>query len=162
MDSRVGNAQFTSDVCNRLSSALSEPHRLALTLLRNGLLDFLHNLGPSAVRIYSHLLLLHVTGAISVECKGYALEGFSTVRRDGASLYGTMTLLSLPKNARQSLEPETVECLLNLLAFDDPHTLWALSTRLTLADEGSDIGDTAGIPPLIVVPTHNPHHMLVV
>ena len=43
---RVGNGQFTCDVCNRLSAGLSEPHRLALTLLRRGLLDFLHDPCP--------------------------------------------------------------------------------------------------------------------
>jgi hypothetical protein len=32
MDNRVGNAQFTGDVCNRLSAELGEPYRLALTL----------------------------------------------------------------------------------------------------------------------------------
>ena len=32
MDPRAGNAQFTGDVCNRLSAGLGEPYRLALTL----------------------------------------------------------------------------------------------------------------------------------
>jgi hypothetical protein len=30
-------------VCNRLSTGLSEPHPLSFTLLRSGLLDFLHD-----------------------------------------------------------------------------------------------------------------------
>ena len=36
-------AQFTSDVCNRLSADLGELHYIALTLLHRGLLDFLHD-----------------------------------------------------------------------------------------------------------------------
>jgi hypothetical protein len=36
----VGDAQFTGDVCNQHSADLGEPHRLALTLLHRGLLNF--------------------------------------------------------------------------------------------------------------------------
>jgi len=43
---RVGNAQFTGDVCNRISAGLSEPYRHAHKLLCRGLLDFLHDLCP--------------------------------------------------------------------------------------------------------------------
>ncbi len=68
MDACVGNAQFTDDVCNRLSAGLGEEHRLALKLLRRALLDFLHDPCPPAVRIYSNLLLLNDTGAISHRC----------------------------------------------------------------------------------------------
>ena len=45
--SRVGNAWFTGDVCHRLSAGLGEPHRLALTLIHRGLVDFLHDPCPS-------------------------------------------------------------------------------------------------------------------
>jgi len=43
MDPRVGNAQFTGDLCNRLSADLGELHHIALKLLQRGLLDFLHD-----------------------------------------------------------------------------------------------------------------------
>jgi hypothetical protein len=62
---RVGNTQFTGDVCNRLSAGLYELNRLALKLLHRGLLDFMHDPCPPPVRIYSKLLLLHETEAIS-------------------------------------------------------------------------------------------------
>jgi hypothetical protein len=60
----------------------------------------------------------------------------------------------------KSLEPETVECLLDQLAFDDPHPLRALSTALTLTDKVGQISDAAGITPLIVIPTHDMDHTL--
>src|SRR5690349_20689264 len=40
LDPLLGNAQFTGDVCNRLSTVLGELHHLALTFLRSDLLDF--------------------------------------------------------------------------------------------------------------------------
>jgi hypothetical protein len=42
-----------------------EEHRFALQLLRRALLNFFHDPCPSAVRIYSYLLLLHETEVIS-------------------------------------------------------------------------------------------------
>ena len=47
MDPCVGNAQFTGDVCHRLSAGLGEPHRLVLTFLHRSLVDFLHDPCPS-------------------------------------------------------------------------------------------------------------------
>ncbi len=64
-ESRIGNAQFTGDVCNRLSAVLGEPHQLALKLLRRIILDFLHGPCPPLVRIYPKLSLLHESGASS-------------------------------------------------------------------------------------------------
>ena len=62
---RVGNAQFTGDVSNQFTTGLGEEYYLEIKLLRRALLDFLHNLGSTAFRIYPNLLLLHETGSIS-------------------------------------------------------------------------------------------------
>ncbi len=61
----------------------------------------------------------------------------------------------------RSLEPETVERLLHPLAFDGPYPFRALSAGLALADKARQVGDAAGIAPLIVVPTHDPHYAFV-
>jgi hypothetical protein len=65
MDSRVGHAQFTGDMCNRFSSGLGEPHHLTFTLLRRALLNFLHDPCPPVGGIYPKLSLHHEAGAIS-------------------------------------------------------------------------------------------------
>ena len=54
-------AQFTGDVCNRHSVDLGEPHRLALTLLHRGPLNFCI-IRVSLVRLYHSHSLLHETG----------------------------------------------------------------------------------------------------
>jgi hypothetical protein len=58
MDPRVGNAQVTGDVCHRLSTGLGELHRLALPLLRRGLVDFLHDPCPPVV-LCEHILIYY-------------------------------------------------------------------------------------------------------
>ncbi len=59
------------------------------------------------------------------------------------------------------LEPETAERLLHTLAFNDPYPFRALSTELTLADKARQVGNAAGVAPLIVVPAYDSHRALV-
>ena len=62
MDPLIGNAQLTGDLGNLLPAGLSEPYRLAITILRVCHLDFLHDPCPLSGIVYPKISLLHKSG----------------------------------------------------------------------------------------------------
>jgi hypothetical protein len=65
MDPRVRNAQLTGNLGTRLATDLGESHRLALKLLRRGLVDCVHDPGSPSGIVYPKLSLLHKSGETS-------------------------------------------------------------------------------------------------
>src|SRR5260221_6913595 len=66
VDGRVGNAQLSGHMRDRLPAGLRQPHCLALELLRVGLLDFLHDPCPPFGIVYPKISLFHKSGGSSL------------------------------------------------------------------------------------------------